>query len=51
MKMLPPTRELHVFQLVEVAQQVANHESARTAGLYGRRNDQISLDEVKRILI
>ena len=36
---------------LEVAQQMANHESARTTGLYDRRNDQISLDEVERILI
>ena len=36
---------------VEVAQQMANHESARTTGLYDRRNDQVSLDEVERILI
>ena len=35
----------------EIAQQVANHESARTTGLYDRRNDQVSLDEVERILI
>ena len=32
-------------------QQMANHESARTTGLYDRRNDQVSLDEVERILI
>ena len=36
---------------LEVAQQMANHESARTTGLYDRRNDQISLDEVERIVI
>jgi site-specific recombinase XerD len=52
---------------LEVAQQMANHESARTTGLYERRNDQVSerrndqvserrndqvsLDEVERILI
>jgi integrase len=36
---------------LEVAQQMTNHESARTTGLYDRRNDQISLDEVERILI
>ena len=34
---------------LEVAQQMANHESARTTGLYDRRNDQVSLDEVERI--
>jgi len=28
---------------------MAGHESARTTGLYGRRNDQIALDEVERI--
>ena len=36
---------------IEVAQQMANHESARTTGLYDRRNDQVSLDEVERIVI
>ncbi len=36
---------------LEVAQQMANHESSRTTGLYDRRDDQISLDEVERILI
>ena len=36
---------------LEIAQQMANHESARTTGLYDRRNDQVSLDEVERILI
>ena len=36
---------------LEIAQQMANHESARTTGLYDRRNDQLSLDEVERILI
>jgi integrase len=36
---------------LEVAQQMANHESARTTGLYDRRSDQVSLDEVERILL
>lgn len=36
---------------LEIAQQMANHESARTTGLYDRRNDDIHLDEVERILI
>lgn len=36
---------------LEVAQQMANHESARTTGLYDRRPDQVNLDEVERILI
>jgi integrase len=36
---------------LEVAQQMANHESTRTTGLYDRRNDQVSLDEVERIVI
>ena len=30
---------------LEVAQQMANHESARTTGLYDRRQDQINLEE------
>ncbi len=36
---------------LEIAQQMANHESARTTGVYDRRNDQLTLDEVERILI
>ena len=36
---------------LEIAQQMANHESARTTGLYDRRTDQINLDEVERIAI
>ena len=36
---------------LEVAQQMAAHESARTTGLYDRCGDDISLDEVERILI
>ena len=30
---------------------MANHESPRTTGLYDRRQDEISLDEVERIVI
>jgi len=36
---------------VEVAQQIAGHESGRTTGLYDRRDDEVSLDEVERIVI
>jgi len=36
---------------LEIAQQMAAHESARTTGLYDRRDDELSLDEVERILI
>jgi integrase len=36
---------------LEVAQQIAAHESSRTTGLYDRRGDDISLDEVERIAI
>jgi integrase/recombinase XerD len=34
---------------LEVAQQMAAHESARTTGLYDRRSDEVSLDEIERI--
>lgn len=34
---------------LEIAQQMANHESSRTTGLYDRRNEEVSLDEVERI--
>lgn len=36
---------------LEIAQQMANHESARTTGLYDRRTDQVNLDEIERIMI
>ena len=34
--------------LLEYAQQMAAHESARTTKLYDRRNDQVTLDQVER---
>ncbi|WP_229682827.1 tyrosine-type recombinase/integrase [Siccirubricoccus deserti] len=37
--------------LLEHAQQMAGHASARTTKLYDRRNDRISLDEVERIAL
>ncbi len=36
---------------LEIAQQIAAHESSRTTGLYDRRDDDVSLDEVERISI
>jgi len=30
---------------------IANHASTRTTQLYDRHNDEVSLDEVERILI
>jgi len=36
---------------VENAQAIAAHESPRTTKLYDRRGDQISLDEIERIMI
>jgi hypothetical protein len=36
---------------LEVAQQIANHESPRTTKLYDRRQDEISLDEIERIIV
>jgi integrase len=36
---------------LEIAQQIAAHESSRTTGLYDRRDDDVALDEVERILI
>ncbi|HTU44851.1 MAG TPA: tyrosine-type recombinase/integrase [Bryobacteraceae bacterium] len=35
--------------ILEDAQQMAAHSSPRTAALYDRRNDEISLDEIERI--
>ena len=37
--------------LLEYAQQMAAHESARTTKLYDRRNDQVTLDQVARIVL
>ena len=36
---------------LEIAQQIAAHESSGTTGLYDRRGDDVSLDEVERIRI
>ena len=36
---------------LETAQEMAGHSSARTTVLYNRVDDEISLDEVERILI
>jgi hypothetical protein len=35
----------------ELAQQMAAHESPRTTALYDRRDDDVAVDEVERILI
>lgn len=34
---------------LETAQQMANHQSARTTGVYDRRADDVSVDDVERI--
>ena len=34
---------------LEIAQQMAAHESTRTTGLYDRRSGEVSLDEVEQI--
>jgi site-specific recombinase XerD len=36
---------------LEFAQKLACHESAQTTGLYDRRDDEVSLDEIEKILI
>jgi integrase len=36
---------------LEIAQQMANHESSRTTGLYDRRSGRVSLEEIERIVI
>jgi len=36
---------------IQHAQQIANHESPKTTKLYDRTSDQITLDEVERIVI
>jgi hypothetical protein len=47
----PITAYLKNSGKLEVAQQIANHESPRTTKLYDRRQDEISLDEIERITI
>jgi hypothetical protein len=37
--------------LLELAQQMAGHESARTTGLYDRRDEEITLDDVEQVVI
>lgn len=37
--------------LLEYAQQMAAHESPRTTKLYDRRNDQVALDQIERIVL
>jgi len=37
--------------IIEHAQQIANHASPQTTRLYDRRSDEITLDEVERIVI
>jgi integrase len=34
---------------LEVARQMANHESSRTTGLYDQHSYQVSLDEAERV--
>ena len=36
---------------IEKAQAIAGHESPRTTKLYDRTNDDVTLDEIERILI
>jgi hypothetical protein len=36
---------------LEKAAMIANHASTRTTQLYDRRSDEVSLDEVERILL
>jgi integrase len=33
---------------LEIAQEIAQHESSRTTGLYDRRDDDVSLDEWRK---
>jgi integrase len=42
---------LRAGSTIEKAQQIAAHESPKTAKLYDRTSDQITLDEIERIAI
>ena len=35
----------------EIAQQMAAHESPRTAALHDRRDDEVAVDDVEKILL
>jgi site-specific recombinase XerD len=52
---LPSSTSCHTFRAtggtIENAQAIAAHESPRTTKLYDRTSDEITLDEVERILI
>lgn len=45
------TAYLEAGGTIEKAQQIAAHESPKTTKLYDRTNDQITLDEIERIVI
>src|SRR5260221_13858001 len=45
------TRQLKNSGELEVAEQIANHESPRTNKVYDRPQDEISLEEIERIAI
>lgn len=45
------TAYLEAGGTIEKAQQIAAHESPKTSKLYDRTNDQITLDEIERIVI
>jgi hypothetical protein len=38
-------------ETLKKAAQMANHASTRTTQLYDRRSDEVTLDEVERVLI
>jgi hypothetical protein len=46
-----PTVYLLDGGLLEYTQQMAAHEGARTAKLYDCRNNQVTLDQVERIVL
>ena len=45
------TADLEAGGTLENAQAMAAHESPRTTKLYDRTNDEITLDEIERIVI
>jgi hypothetical protein len=48
---LPASPPIWTGGTIEHAQQIANHESPKTNKLYDRTSDQITLDEVEKIVI
>ena len=48
---LIPREMIHAYAILKKAAALANHASTRTTQLYDRRRDELTLDEVERVVI